>query len=239
MAERKRLTTKQEEIVAKRGMFVVKACPGSGKTFAVAARFAQLLQDWPHAHRGIAAISFTNVAWQEIERALSMDLRVKTPVVYPHFLGTIDSFVNQHIFLPFGHLVIPCDHRPELIGPPVNSWEPIGSPYTWGAGECYKRECKLNELSYDLSGNLINVLKSRSGIFQNCPRNHDRCSALKKRVVKAGYATQRDAVHFGVRVLEEYPAVAKAIVSRFPFLMMDEAQDTSACEMRLVELLSR
>lgn len=239
MGGRKKPTPKQRQIAAKRGMLVVKACPGSGKTFAVAARLAHLLREWPYAHRGIATISFTNVAWQEIARALSADFGVQVPIGYPHFLGTIDSFVNQHIFLPFGHLVMLCNRRPELIGPPANSWEPIGNPYAWGNGECYKRKCKLNQFSYDLSGNLVNVVKSRSGVFRGCPINHARCSALKGRVVKAGYATQRDAVYFGIRVLEEYPAVARAFVSRFPFLMMDEAQDTSAIEMRLVELLTK
>jgi DNA helicase-2/ATP-dependent DNA helicase PcrA len=239
MAERKKLTTKQEQIIARRGMFVVKACPGSGKTFAVAARLAHLLRDWRFAHRGVATISFTNVAWQEIDQVLSKDFGVSTPVPYPHFLGTIDSFLNQYIFLPFGHHVMGCSRRPELIGPPVNNWEPIGSPYAWGNGECYRRECKLNQFSYDLSGNLINVLKSRSGIFRQCPRKHDRCLSLKAQLVEGGYATQRDAAYFAMRVLEEYPSVAKAIVARFPFLMMDEAQDTSAIEMAVVELLIR
>jgi DNA helicase-2/ATP-dependent DNA helicase PcrA len=237
MAERKKLTPKQEKIVARRGMFVVKACPGSGKTFAVAARFAYLLRDWPHGHRGIAVMSFTNVAWQEIQQLLAVDFGVRTPIAFPHYLGTIDGFLNQYIFLPFGHLVMPCNRRPGLIGPPLNSWEPIGAPYVWGNGECYKRGCKLNHFSYDLDRNLINVLKSRSRIFQNCPTNHDRCSILKDQVVKAGWATQRDAIYFAVRVLEEYPSVAKATVARFPLLMVDEVQDTSAIEMRLVELL--
>lgn len=150
MENQKTLTDKQKEILGKRDWFVVKACPGSGKTFAVAARLAKLLNEWKHRHQRIATISFTNVAWQEIKKYLTDDFGVRTPISYPHFLGTIDSFLNQYIFLPFGHLIMECDRRPELIGPPVNNWEPIGNTYWWKKNECYKRDCKLNHFSYDL-----------------------------------------------------------------------------------------
>ena len=46
----------------KKGLFVVRACPGSGKTFSVAARFHRLLSDWEQANQAIKAVSFTNVA---------------------------------------------------------------------------------------------------------------------------------------------------------------------------------
>ena len=41
------LTTKQREIVFdKSGKFVVRACPGSGKTYCVSARLARLVNSW-------------------------------------------------------------------------------------------------------------------------------------------------------------------------------------------------
>ncbi|HYX05967.1 MAG TPA: UvrD-helicase domain-containing protein, partial [Bacteroidales bacterium] len=85
------LSDKQKEIVfEKEGKFVVRACPGSGKTYSVAARFARLLKDWKFSHQGIAVISFTNVAWQEIESYLHNIFNIHTPIQHPHFLGTID-----------------------------------------------------------------------------------------------------------------------------------------------------
>src|SRR3569833_1915201 len=104
----------------KTGEFVVRACPGSGKTFSVAARLAHKLEHWNSPYRGIAALSFTNVAWQEIEKKLKTNFDVHDKFGYPHFLGTIDSFINNNIFLPHGHLLMGCNKRPILVGPPYN-----------------------------------------------------------------------------------------------------------------------
>ena len=66
------LSNKQREIVFdKTGKFVVRACPGSGKTFCVSARLSRLILGWEKDYEGIAALSFTNVAWQEIEKKYS------------------------------------------------------------------------------------------------------------------------------------------------------------------------
>ena len=118
-----RLTERQKKIVfEKNGKFVVRACPGSGKTYSVAARLAWKLENWEYRSRGIATLSFTNVAWQEIKNKLENEFNIKKTFGYPHFLGTIDSFVNQFIFLPFGHLVMGCNQRPILVGEPHGSW---------------------------------------------------------------------------------------------------------------------
>ena len=67
------LLNKQKEIVfEKSGKFVVRACPGSGKTYSVAARLAHRIKNWEHKRKGIVALSFTNAAWQEIDHQLEI-----------------------------------------------------------------------------------------------------------------------------------------------------------------------
>jgi len=56
-------------------------------------------------------------------------------------------------------------------------------------------------------------------------------------LLKAGYANQDDANYFGMKILEHYPKVAKAIIHRFPLFMVDEAQDTSEIQMKIIDLL--
>ena len=46
-----------------------------------------------------------------------------------------------------------------------------------------------------------------------------------------------DANFFAMNILEQYPLIAKAIALRFPFLIVDEAQDTSEIQMRIIDLL--
>lgn len=227
--------TIKEQIAERTGLFVVKACPGSGKTLSVAKRLAKALSDWEYLHKGIATISFTNVAWQEIEKDLDDKFKIKILISYPHFLGTIDSFINQYIFLLFGHLVMGIEQRPELVGPPYNNWEPIGSGWFWGIKECNWNRCKLNDFSYDVNNNLTNF--SPKSHFENCESNHRFCMEKKKLFSKKGYATQLDANYFAMKILEKYPQIAKALSYRFPVLMIDEAQDTSEIQMKIIDLL--
>jgi len=116
------LNEQQETAVNEPGNVLVTACPGSGKTYSVAARLAHLISDWNQEHQGIAVISFTNAAWQEIQRQINNHFQIEGHIRYPHFLGTIDSFINHYIFLPFGHLIMGCKKRPILVGEPHGSW---------------------------------------------------------------------------------------------------------------------
>ena len=61
---------------------VVRAAPGSGKTTLVGMLIDKELHGWPANGSGIAALSFTRGASQEIRKELGYDLS------HPHFVGT-------------------------------------------------------------------------------------------------------------------------------------------------------
>ena len=177
----------QQDAINESGKFVLRACPGSGKTYTVAHRLAKRLGEWSRPRAGIATLSFTNVAHEEISRQLQSLALAPVPP-YPHFLGTIDSFVNTWIFLPFGHLVMACQNRPAIVGLYANVWNPVGNEWAWGKRECY-RQCRLLDFTYDINGKLTNVRGDR----KNCPYGWTQCTKLKRRFVKKGYANQSDA----------------------------------------------
>ena len=233
---KKNLSEKQREIVFnKKGKFVVCACPGSGKTYSAAARLAWKVENWEHPHQGITALSFTNVAWHEIKKMLENEFNLKNYFGYPHFLGTIDSFVNQYIFLPFGHLVMDCKKRPVLVGEPHGSWS-----YKTRQGYKAYNSC-FDKFSYDINENLIKIADTSECFFGNKnifgTKHENNIKQSKKYLFKEGYATQKDANYFAMKILEKYPKITKALVFRFPELIMDEAQDTSEVQMRIVDLL--
>lgn len=232
------LSDQQREIVfEKEGKFVVRACPGSGKTYSVAARFARLINDWGYNHQGVAALSFTNVAWQEIENYLQNHFDIFTPIRYPHFLGTIDSFINQYIFLPFGHLVLECETRPTLVG------EPHG---TWSSGH-YKRDYKkyFDKASLDINGELIPTVADLQTFHFRWKRNKDgsinghvkNVFKVKQRYWKEGYATQDDANYFALKLLTQFPKISKSLAIKFPYLIIDETQDTNIIQMEIINYL--
>lgn len=210
-------------VFKKKGQFVVKACPGSGKTYTVAARFAKEINNWDKKYQGIAAISFTNIAWQEIEKNATIDFKVQKPIPYPHFLGTIDRFINQFLFLPFGHLAMGCNKRPTLVGEPHGSWSSKNF-----------REKEFHKMSYDIDG-ILNIGKIivRGGA-EKYRREYERA---KIKLTRIGFASESDSNYYALRILEEYPQISKAIISRFPKILIDEAQDSSDIQMKIFDLL--
>ena len=233
------LSGKQRQIVFdKSGKFVVRACPGSGKTYSVAARLAHRITSWASPRRGIAALSFTNVAWQEVSRQLNETFGLSASCSYPHFLGTLDSFINQYIFLPFGHLVMQCSRRPILVGEPHGSWNYCPRE------RCYEQYFGI--VSFDVDDKLIYpeiqdaFFFRYSTIIKNDGTESEHAKHLreiKKQFWKKGFATQADANYFAVKIVENYPAIAKSLISRFPEFIIDEAQDTSEVQMKLIDLL--
>ncbi len=218
------LSDAQREIVlTKSGNFVVRACPGSGKTFCVAARLARLIENWPLKYSGVAALSFTNVAWQEIEKKYRDAFNMGDDIPFPHFLGTIDSFINRFIFLPHGHLILKCPDRPILVGQPHGIW----------TGKFFAQSF-FDNLTYNIEGNIVAISERKMPL--NWKTNQYILNA-KKELLKAGYATQSDANYFAMKVLEAFPQIAKSIARRFPYLIVDEAQDTSDIQMRIIDLL--
>lgn len=218
------LSEKQKEIVFdKAGKFVVRACPGSGKTYCVSARLARLILDWRNDYAGIAAISFTNVAWQEIEKKYSDEFKLGDRISFPHFIGTIDSFINKYIFLPYGHLILKCKNRPTLVGEPHGIW----------TGK-YFSDSLFDNISYKIDGSLYAI---NDRVMPNNWSANNRIISSKKNINKGGFATQSDANYFAMKILEQFPQIAKALALRFPYLIVDEAQDTSDIQMRIIDLL--
>lgn len=218
------LSNNQREIVFdKSGKFVVRACPGSGKTFCVSARLARLISGWKKEYEGIAAVSFTNVAWQEIEKKFSEEFQLGDKITFPHFLGTIDSFINKYIFLPYGHLVLKCKSRPTLVGEPHGIW----------TGK-YFSDSLFDNISYKIDGSFYAI---NERVMPTNWQDNLNIIRSKKNINKGGFATQSDANYFAMKILEEFPQIAKAVALRFPYLIVDEAQDTSEIQMRIIDLL--
>ena len=212
---------KQKEFLYenKNGKFVVKACPGSGKTTTVYKKLLNLLNAWKMYYQGITTISFTNVASDEIKS--NLENRYNTKVSFPHYIGTIDSFLNKYIFLPHGHLAMGCDTRPILVGEPHGAWH----------GK-YFNDSFFDKITYSIEGQFI---KKGRLPFKN--KQEKDIFKSKKKLIKMGYATQSDANYFSMRILKKYPNIAKLVCERFPYFIIDEAQDTSDIQMEIFNLL--
>ena len=52
-----------------------------------------------------------------------------------------------------------------------------------------------------------------------------------------GVANQSDANYIAYKILTLYPRIARNIAQKFPILIIDEAQDTTAIQMAIVDVL--
>jgi len=229
---------------------VVKACPGSGKTFSLSARLLRLLNDNDlNKHQGIAAISFTNTACEEIRNNIEK-FGVKK-IGYPHFIGTIDSFINNYIFLPYGHLLMKCPKRPDIVGTEYNPWFNYDNRQTRMYKEMIVQRDPnyyFDKVSFDLDDKPFPIMPPTSYHFSwNNMINKDgslhanirSIIQIKKQNFRKGVAIQSDANYIAYKILTKYPKIVRNIAQKFPILMIDEAQDTTAIQMAIVDVLDK
>ena len=78
----------------------LQAVPGSGKTTALLAKLLILERYMPFkSGRGVLVISHTNAAVDEIKQRIGKHCPKLFP--YPNFVGTIQSFVDTFLAIPF------------------------------------------------------------------------------------------------------------------------------------------
>ena len=133
------ITPQRQAYLDARGYTILTACPGSGKTTSIVKKLygvVQYCQDNYGIHTGVACLSFTNKACEELADKYR-DMH-KATISFPHVVSTIDSFVLQYIVLPFWYLCEWCGTRPIVI----NDEQPLLKMY-------YNRSVK--------AGNVINT----------------------------------------------------------------------------------
>lgn len=227
------LTEEQRVFLESDGLVTLKACPGSGKTFVVSEKIKKLLSGWNQFHCGVAALSFTNVASEEILQRINNG----QPLAYPHFVGTLDSFLNEYIALPFGHLLLENRKRPTIdIGFSRNI------TIRWRS-ECHKGCCDtLYQFHYKWHNQHLYLMHGKN--FVQCVRKTINgtpymlpCESYKNILWKKGIINQQDIPAIVLGLFEFYPNIASAIAKRFPIILLDEAQDTSEEQMQVLDKL--
>lgn len=222
----------RREILRSNDSFDVQACPGSGKTTLLVAKLVILGEHWPYARRGICVLSHTNVAREEVANKLARTSVGKKLLTYPHFIGTIQRFVNEFLALPMlrsqGYHVrlIDDDLHAELCK------ALLGSELAYRKAKFYldikdqhDPDRTISALRYEGSelklacaeGKLPNP-KTPSGVA---------LESIKKEVVGRGYWRFDDMFAWAERLLSKYPQVKEFVRWRFPVVFMDETQDTS------------
>lgn len=225
----KKLTTAQDNIIKLTGKNVLKACPGSGKTYVISHKVVAELRKWKYKNSGMAVLSFTNVAKDELINNIKK-ITGQTGLPYPHFIGTLDSFISQYIVMPFGTCIFRSDVRPTIVE--GDYYETIMGGF-WRR-ECYGNYCELKDFYITPSGKVCD----EKGKLTKCTLQGKKpCERAKETLLKSSILSCKEATLFAIEILKNNPDVLKLIASRFPYFIVDEAQDTSKEQMELLNLL--
>lgn len=110
------------------GLHIVSARPGTGKTTTLTRYCEDVYNEWPDRYKpwqGMAILSYTNVAREELEKKIKFSGNISLLLSGANFIGTLDSFINQYLFLPFaGPYMGEGVSRPKLVGEPFGLWKP-------------------------------------------------------------------------------------------------------------------
>jgi superfamily I DNA/RNA helicase len=185
-------------------------------------------------------LSFTNKACEEISAKYREMHGV--PFRYPHVVATIDSFLTQYIVMPFWYLNTYCHTKPTI----VNEKSILHTFFfrMQGDDEFLPNELKdyrllshtyaPEDIEVDACGYKIGNTVVNSTIHQELL---SYCRSVFSYKLDRGVIKSSDALWLAYNILRQHPCITQAIANRFPFIIIDEAQDTSELQFSLFKLL--
>lgn len=265
-----KLTTEQADSLwesesPRLGLQIISARAGTGKTTliteycaSVAGRWQTMLKPW----QGMAMISYTNVAKDEIKSKAQKSQGNNDLVNHPHAIETIDSFLNKNLFLLHGGRYMGLlEGRPKLVGDPFSAFKTKD-----GTVISNRRIGKLDyvyifdKTYYGVDGRIYPSFGSMkhgdNGKLAVAIRKGDQSASIpwfnmggveskyvqelrayKEAKHKEGLASQADANYFAYKALVASDYLTQNIIKRYPVFIIDEAQDMTEVQHAIIDHL--
>ncbi len=214
--------------------FLLRASPGSGKTWTSCRRFIWRGANWNYSAGGLALLSFTNAAILEFQGA-TIEVGRRDLLSDPNYVGTFDAFVERFILIPFGHLITGAPKRPKLfIAPRPGDWN-NNKLLVWTE---FKGGRKAKVPAWEIIPYLDNgkVAFKASRTFGGKELQFIGYNPVKE-LLAVGYYTHAQRVYWACRLLFDRPHIAERLARRFPEIIVDEAQDTNVWLLILLNFL--
>ncbi len=224
----------KDAIFAEEFEFLLRASPGSGKTWVSCRRFIWRGANWDYKVGGLALLSFTNTAIREFQDA-TVNVGRRELLSDPNYVGTFDSFVERFVIAPFGHLISGSLKRPKLhIAPRPGDWS-NKKLYVWSElnGGNKIKVPAWEIIPFPSNGKVsFKTTKGFGGRILNF-ESHNPVEEL----FKLGLYTHAQRVYLAYRILFDRPHIAEYVSRRFPEIVVDEAQDTNIWLLILLDSL--
>ncbi len=228
----------REAVLETEGYVRVIAGAGSGKTKLLVSRYAYLVQDYGIDPANILCVTFTNKAAGEMKKRIRTLIGAENEIslicTYHGFCNRLLRENPEKLFLSRQFQIIDSHQQKSILG------------------DIYQKlELKLDYASFESMLRKIGHAKRDTGyvprmcspqpcqILPEIRNQDDRIVEEFLQRQKATYSLDfHDLISFALYLLETEKSVREKWQDRLNYIMVDEFQDSSSVEMRLVELLS-
>lgn len=215
----------------------INAAPGSGKTTVLAAKLLMLSRRWTSSRTGVCVLSHTNVARDEIQRRLGASHDGSRLLTHPHYIGTIHAMVNQFLALPYlrsnGMTVDVIDNdifaRRALALAQAN----------FGLKFYMQKNASVGPMVEGLvyKGASLDLTSESGSLPKPGAKTLPTIAGIKEKLTAEGIFRHADMFAYAERMLTQFPKVRAQLSRRFPVVFIDEMQDTSWEQERLLQLM--
>lgn len=242
--------------------FKVTAGPGAGKTYWLANNIKNIIRHGSifreNSISKIACITYTNTGTEELKIRLG-DFSDKCEI------STIHSFFYKNLVKPYAYLVKDENDNSEINHKEVNGHDEHYSSYTkrkewlnifdvksFQLNNFLKDENLtkgLTELKWKLQENILvlqpkyinetNITRfNRISYFPTTQLTPAIFKEYKKLYWNEGILDHEDVLYFSYRILHENLNLRKFISLKFPYIFLDEFQDTNPIQTQIIKWLA-
>lgn len=217
------------------------ACAGSGKTTLMCAKIdiltKKLLQT--KSKKGIAVLSLTNVAVDEIKRKLGENHKL---FQYPNCCKTIQKFVGEYIFKNW--YISKFHKKLEIIDDDfceMKLREKINIILKTKMYTLEKKDFNFKEVYTDgikIYYKSFNIENINLGMKETTSKEYkDAITSAKEQLIKEGIFNYKDVFMISLKYLNENSLIKKYIENRFECIIIDEMQDVREWEYNVIKEL--
>lgn len=240
--------------------FKITAGPGAGKTTWLVSHVQNVLKNSDRLGKTqkVACITYTRIG------ADTVDKKVKKLTGTNRLdIGTIHSFLYRNVIKPFSYLISSDSGGNELFNVDELSghienrliWDRLRS---WKSEIEHDNQAEYNYFSWtnkrpslisklscidhiiDIDGNIKTTFnKSASHYNIAIPTSNDELLKYKKTYWRKGIMHHEDVLYFTHHIFKNYPRIIEFISNKFPYLFLDEFQDTNPLQTWIINEIAK
>ncbi len=229
----------QLEFIKQLASVDVQAAPGCGKTTLIGIKLCALASIWESEAQGVCVLSHTNVAKDQVVSALSGHDHGRRFLTYPHHIGTIQSFADRFLALPYLRSAGIDVRRVDDDFYANAALRLVGSPEFSTMRNYFERQHNGQAIiatgTYSMENGELRAVPDVGTVPGSHTPTGIQYRKLKDRLTQQGILRFLDMYALALYQLQLHPSLKDALCARFPLILIDEMQDTSLLQERFLQ----